>query len=77
MSIDGATTQPFSAQTITLNKPEGDKLEKIIESSRRQWAKKRTDVEEEIDAWEKGETHRIKTRISELPQEEFFPEPII
>lgn len=77
MSIDGATTQPFSAQTITLNKPESNKLEKIIELSRKQWAKKRSDVEEEIDAWEKGETHRIKTKINELLQEEFFPEPII
>ena len=78
MSIDGTTAQPFSAMTITLNKPIENKLEKVIEASRKQWGRPRKEVEEEIQAWESGKiTIKKEQKPVETPQEEFFPEPII
>ncbi|MFH0773737.1 MAG: hypothetical protein V1922_05505 [bacterium] len=81
MSIDGQTVKPFSAETLYLDKPEEDKSQKIIDSSRKQWAKKRMAVEKEIERWEKGEVgekssgEQVKDDI--LDNEPFFPEPII
>lgn len=79
MSVDGQTSQPFSATTITLNKSSENKLEKVIELSRKQWAKTRKKAEDEIQSWESG---KIKTKTELKPEteptlEEFFPEPLI
>jgi len=79
MSVDGQTSQPFSAVTITLEKALENKLEKVIELSRKQWAKTRKQAEEEIQSWESGKI-KIKTESKTEPEptlEEFFPEPII
>ena len=78
MSIDGTTTQPFSAVTITLNKPTENKLEKVIEASRKRWGRPNNEVEEEIQTWESGKIPTQKKEKQEkTSQEEFFPEPII
>lgn len=81
MSIDGQTVKPFSAETLFLEKPVEDKSQKIIESSRKKWAKDRIIVEKEIERWEKGEVDEKisegKTREDILDNEPFFPEPII
>jgi hypothetical protein len=77
MSVDGQTSQPFSAVTITLNRPPVNKVQKIINSSRRQWAKTRSQVEKEIREWESGKLPKKAGTRSSPPIGEFFPEPII
>ena len=72
MSIDGQTSQPFSARTIYLKKPTEDKQKRIIELSRQKWAKTKQQAEEEIRKWEKG---KIKLK-EEKEREDYFPEPI-
>lgn len=76
MSIDGQTAQPFSAITETVEKSEEDKTQKIIELSRKQWAKTKKEAEEEIEKVERGElTKKKEEELKELV--DFFPEPII
>lgn len=79
MSIDGTTTQPFSSQTITIDKPGTDQLKRVIDESRKHWAKKRDEVEQEIQNWESGKISAAKkiNKSSAVETQEFFPEPII
>ena len=81
MSIDGQTVKPFSAETLYLEKPKEDKSQKIIESSRKKWAKDRSTVEKEIERWEKGvvaeKSMKEDVKVDILGNEPFFPEPII
>jgi len=78
MSIDGATSQPFSAITLTVEKPATDRAKKIIDLSRNKWAQKRAKVEEEIEGWEKGKIPvKPQVPVTTMAEEEFFPEPII
>ncbi len=75
MPIAGKTTRPFSAQTITLTKPEKVNVGKLTEISRKKWAKTKKEAEEEIAMWESGELK--KKTVEEKKDETFFPEPIV
>ncbi|KKR32437.1 MAG: hypothetical protein UT63_C0044G0004 [Candidatus Gottesmanbacteria bacterium GW2011_GWC2_39_8] len=84
MSIDGQTSKPFSAKTITVDKKDKSYIEEIMEASRKKWAKSRKDAEAEIAMWEKGEinpkSNPSKLRVKEeksKESEEYFPEPLI
>lgn len=74
MSIDGQTSKPFSAQTITVESPLSRNFEKIIDLSRKRWARPKEDVEQEIKTWESG---KINTHMKPQIEKEFFPEPLI
>lgn len=75
MSIDGKTSQPFSATTITVDQQHTGMMEKIIENSRNKYAKSRKAVEEEIQMLEKGDFKKQPEGKKE--EEDFFPEPIV
>ncbi len=52
LMIDGVSSAPFSATTLPpIAKPESSSMERVIESSRSQFASKRVDVEKAIDDW--------------------------
>ncbi len=52
LMIDGISSAPFSATTLPpIDKPESSSMEKVIQSSREQFANKRSDVEKAIDDW--------------------------
>ncbi len=52
LMIDGISSAPFSATTLPpLSVPESASVEQVIASSREQYARKRSEVEEEIRAW--------------------------
>ena len=81
MSIDGQTAKPFSAETLSVEKPISDRSAQIIELSRKKWAKDRPAVEKEIEQWEKGDiddnSHEGESRPEDFSETIFFPEPII
>ena len=73
MSVDGKLTQPFSARTINVPKPEVDYSTEIVDRTRVKYGRNRVTVENEIAKW---------TNASEIvgglqEEEEDFPEPII
>ncbi len=51
MSIDGQTSNPFSAKSLNLPSPTHDYTSEIIENSRREYAMNRSEVEKEIADW--------------------------
>ncbi len=52
LMIDGVTSKPFSATTLSpLPKPEQNMRDRIIENSRKVFARSRVDVENEIREW--------------------------
>jgi hypothetical protein len=51
MSIDGQTSQPFSAKTLNMPAPRDDLTQEIIANSRRNYSKNRTEVEALINEW--------------------------
>jgi energy-coupling factor transporter ATP-binding protein EcfA2 len=52
LMIDGISSAPFSATTLPpIAKPESSSMERVIEESRRQFSKRRVDVEKAIDDW--------------------------
>lgn len=52
LMIDGISSAPFSATTLPpIEKPETSSMEKVIQSSREQFANKRSEVEKSIDDW--------------------------
>ena len=74
MSVDGATTPPFSARTKDVPmKPEVDTSEKVIEYSHKHYARKREEVEEMVKELYKAseDTNPVDG------QEEDFDQPIV
>lgn len=71
MSVDGKLTQPFSARTITVPKPEFDFSTEIVGRTRVKYGRNRTVVENEIKKWSSV------LESVEVSAEEGFPEPII
>ena len=52
LMIDGISSQPFSATTLPpIEKPESSSMEKVIATSRMQFARNRLEVEKNIDQW--------------------------
>jgi hypothetical protein len=75
MAISGQTASPFSAQTLTLNVPKSNQISKIVELTRKKYAKSRDVVEKELELWEKG---NLQKAVNTKPTtEEFYPEPIV
>lgn len=71
MSVDGKLTQPFSAKTITVPKPEIDYSTEIIDRTRVKYGRNRVVVENEITRWSNA------LEVIGATSEEEFPEPII
>jgi hypothetical protein len=71
MSIDGKVTPPFSATTLTVEKPEHDFSTEIINASRMKYAQNRAGVENEIARWSDSTTAIDKKDSGD------FPEPIL
>ncbi|MBA3723432.1 MAG: type IV secretion system DNA-binding domain-containing protein [Candidatus Levybacteria bacterium] len=71
MSIDGKITPPFSATTLTVQAPERDYTDEIINHSRMKYSQTRAGVENEIARWSDNTTAIDKK------DDEGFPEPII
>lgn len=72
MSVDGKLTQPFSARTINVPKPEFDYATEIIDRARVKYGRNRVTVENEIAKW----ANALEI-IGGAVEEENFPEPII
>jgi len=70
LSIDGQTTQPFSAKTITLDVPGFDYASEVIDYSRKNYAQPRNMVETNISKVISGEEADRLTNVK-------FEEPII
>lgn len=51
MTIDGATSNPFSAMTLTVPEIDRGNTEKIIQLSRERYSRPRKEVEEKINKW--------------------------
>jgi hypothetical protein len=51
MSIDGQTSQPFSAMTLKMPEPPDPKIEEILQHSRSHYSSARADVEKNIAEW--------------------------
>lgn len=52
LMIDGISSVPFSATTLPpIAKPETSSMEKVIQNSREQFARNRTEVEKAIETW--------------------------
>ncbi|MEK7464061.1 MAG: type IV secretory system conjugative DNA transfer family protein [Patescibacteria group bacterium] len=52
LMIDGISSQPFSGTTLPpIAKPENSSMDKVIEMSRKQFARNRLEVEKKIDDW--------------------------
>jgi hypothetical protein len=77
MSIDGQTARPFSATTITLEKPSEDRFQEVIDLSRDQWARKKVDVETQVLDWEKKDFSTEKDKDKKEEKESKFPKPIV
>ncbi len=73
MSIDGRITNPFSARTLDVPKPESDYSHEIIAHSRTTYGKNRTTVENEIIQWTTS-TELIENNTND---DEGSPEPIL
>jgi len=73
MSVDGKLTTPFSANTISIPKPESDYSIEIVDKSRVTYGKNRIQVENEIERWTSGK----EVKSSSVSNSEEFPEPII
>jgi hypothetical protein len=71
MSVDGRITQPFSARTLDVPKPEVDYTTKILTHSRLTYGKHKISVENEIKRWTES-TEAVGSKSSED-----FPEPLI
>jgi len=71
MSIDGKITPPFSATTLTIEKPEYHFIDEIINASRMKYSQSRAAVENEIARWTESSTAIDKK------EDDDFPEPII
>jgi len=80
MSIDGNTSMPFSAKTLYMPSPPNDITEKIIDSSRKMYARPRAEVEDYIAKWTLGDQssnndkpensnadHKIKSPANSMP----------
>ena len=70
MSVDGKTTTPFSAKTITVPKPKESFIQEILSHSRLTYGKNRVSVENEIKRWSES----VQPAGSKSNE---FPEPII
>lgn len=82
LMVDGITSRPFSARTLAPFKtPAGENVtQEIIESSRRLYARKREDVEKDINAWSgmlggagNGGEGKFKAVCSSCGKETFVP----
>lgn len=80
LMIDGVSSQPFSAMTMApIPKPDISFKPDIIESSRKNYARPKSDVEEEIRKWhdtgseERKEARPAKQEFSRPPQGERNP----
>lgn len=51
MSIDGETSLPFSAQTLTMPQPQHDLTSEIVRQSREKYSVSRSEVETRISEW--------------------------
>lgn len=71
MSVDGKLTQPFSARTITVPKPDVDYSTEVMDKSRVKYGRNRVSVENEISKWS------TMTETVGFSGDEDFPEPII
>jgi len=72
MSVDGKLTQPFSARTINVPKPELDYATEIVDRTRVKYGRNRVTVENEIARWTSASEIVGSSQV-----EEDFPEPII
>lgn len=90
MSIDGALTPAFSAMTMTVPDPEynPERLQKILDASRRKYATPIANVEKEIEelyenfakqaaAQQAGGTASGSTGSTQPPEEETFEAPLV
>ena len=73
MSVDGSLTTPFSANTLSIPKPESDYSIEIVDKSRVTYGKNRVQVENEIERWTSGKEIRSNSKA----HSDEFPEPII
>lgn len=71
MSVDGKLTQPFSARTINVPKPDIDYATEIIDRTRVKYGRNRVTVENEISKWSSA------LEVVGVSSDEGFPEPII
>lgn len=74
MSIDGQTAPPFSARTIDFPRVDEDYSQEVIAFSQRRWAKPKSEVEKEIEKFEKGSP---KGKIGKEEKKSKFPEPLV
>lgn len=74
LMIDGVSSAPFSAVTLPpISEPEINFKQDIIESSRAQFGKARTIVEEEIRKWHETEQRPADAVRVPMPKREFKP----
>jgi len=74
LMIDGIGSQPFSANTIPpIEPPKVSYVEKIIESSRKIFAKPKSEVEKRISDWHEDSPVTIKSPVLKMPA----PPPVI
>lgn len=69
MSINGQTSQPFSAITLNMPAPREDHTQAIIENSRKEYSKDRADVEVLINEWAGQNTTQDKPDNSDNKQQ--------
>jgi len=71
LMIDGVASQPFSATTLPpIPKPEASFREKVMEMSRRNYARSKEEVEKEIKEWHEPERSEIRSTKYEARKEQ-------
>lgn len=73
-SINGRTSRPFSARTLTIPTPQFNFIPDIISHTQTIYATNRVGVESEIEKWVKSKNNYSNEKIND---EKKFPEPII
>lgn len=82
LSVEGKTSEPFSAHTITVPEPTQDVSSEIIKYNQSQFCRTRNEVEKEIALWG-GETLNLIGEVGETQKEEKkklfvdFEEPLV
>ncbi len=77
MSIDGETRDAFSGKTLSIQYPERDFTQEIIENSRRHFGKPRPQVEKELAAWDESGGADQKGPALPAADEEEFAKPVV
>ncbi|MBI2463982.1 type IV secretion system DNA-binding domain-containing protein [Candidatus Peregrinibacteria bacterium] len=77
MSVDGEIRDAFSGYTLSVPKPPEDHSEKIIEKSRKKYARPREEVERDLKAWDESAIGEEEKSPASAQLEENFDEPLI